>query len=130
MAIPTWSADGVTLGCVYWSETSNQWSVDGVALEGVSLELDGTSTITCRTFHLSPFAIADETSEAVERSSIPLLGDTNAFLEVRCPNLQGAISWRSAKLSVQLAVLHSCLTPLCPLLVVSHTQPRESKHAS
>lgn len=34
--------------------------MDGVVVESVIVEPDGTSTITCSTFHLSLFAVADE----------------------------------------------------------------------
>lgn len=72
----------MTPSCVFWSEASNQWSVDGVVLGGASPEVNGTSTITCWTFHLSPFAIAQETSEPVEWSPISFLGDTDVILKV------------------------------------------------
>ena len=55
-------------------------------LGGVSPEVDGSSTITCLTFHLSPFAIGEETSEPVEWSSISLLRDTDISLKVGHPS--------------------------------------------
>lgn len=86
-----WTVASVTPSCVYWSETSNGWSVDSVVLESVSPAVDGTSTITCWTFHLSPFAIAEEASEPVGWSSFSLLRDTDVLLEVGHPNLQVAV---------------------------------------
>lgn len=88
--VRTWTATSDTPSCVYWSETSNEWSVDGVVLEGVSPAVNGTSTITCWTFHLSPFAVAEEASEPVEWSSFSLLWDTNVLLEVGHLNRQVA----------------------------------------
>lgn len=82
MAVRAWTDDGVTPSCVFWSEISNEWRVDGVVLEEVSPELDGTSTITCWTFHLSPFAVAEDMSETMEWSSVPLLAGTDVLLQV------------------------------------------------
>lgn len=85
MPVRAWTATSVTPNCVFWSETSNEWRVDGVVLGGVSPAVDGTSTITCWTFHLSPFAIAEESSAPVEWSSVTLLGDTDVLLKVGRP---------------------------------------------
>ena len=60
-------------------------------LESVSPAVDGASTITCWTFHLSPFAIAEEASEPVDWSSFSLLRDTDVLLEVGHPNLRVAV---------------------------------------
>eukprot|EP00903_Cladosiphon_okamuranus_P011441 g10779.t1 len=54
------AGDGVTAMCVVWSDTTNEWVIDGVIVESIVAEPDGTWTITCSTFHLSLFAIADE----------------------------------------------------------------------
>ena len=83
--VRAWTATSVTPNCVFWSETSNEWRVDGVVLGGVSPAVDGTSTITCSTFHLSPFAIAEESSAPVEWASVTLLGDTDVLLKVGHP---------------------------------------------
>ncbi|CAN0174466.1 unnamed protein product, partial [Ectocarpus sp. 4 AP-2014] len=60
--IQRWTPGGVTPTCGYWSEVSNEWKVDGVVLGSVNVEVDGTSSIACWTFHLSPFAITEEQS--------------------------------------------------------------------
>lgn len=54
------TAVGVTPTCVFWSELRNDWVVDGLVLDSAILDIDRTSTITCSTFHLSSFAIAEE----------------------------------------------------------------------
>lgn len=51
-------------------------------LESVSPAVNGPSTITCWTFHLSPFGLAEDSSEPVEWTSISLLRDTDVWLKV------------------------------------------------
>ncbi|CAM9106341.1 unnamed protein product [Ectocarpus fasciculatus] len=73
--------DGVTPTCVYWSENSNEWEVDGVVLGYSTVEVDGTSSTTCWTFHLSPFGIAEEQSASVQWITADQLTDVNVLRE-------------------------------------------------
>lgn len=83
VSVRAWTAgDGVTPSCVFWSENGDEWRGDGVVLESVSPAANGTSTITCWTFHLSPFGFAEDSSEPVEWTSISLLRDTDVWLKV------------------------------------------------
>ncbi|CAM9275625.1 unnamed protein product [Ectocarpus sp. 4 AP-2014] len=79
--IQRWIPDGVTPTCGYWSEVSNEWKVDGVVLGSVNVEVDGTSSITCWTFHLSPFAITEEQSAPIQWITVHELTDTNVLQE-------------------------------------------------
>jgi len=71
--------------CKYWSESSQEWRLDGIALGSVSPEMDGTSTIVCWTFHLSPFGVAQEESGRIEWSStvqspsVDIVGEVRRF---------------------------------------------------
>lgn len=59
-AAEQWKTHGNVPECVYWSENSNDWRVDGVVLGSIDHGMDGVSTVTCWTYHLSPFAIVNE----------------------------------------------------------------------
>lgn len=77
------TADGVLPTCVFWSELSNEWTVDGVVLESATLELDRTSTITCSTFHLSPFAVAEEEAPSGDWAAFGQLAGLSILQQVR-----------------------------------------------
>ncbi|CAN0007957.1 unnamed protein product, partial [Ectocarpus sp. 12 AP-2014] len=71
--------DGVTPTCVYWSENGNEWKVDGVVLGYSAIVVDGTSSTSCWTFHLSPFGIAEEQSASIQWITADQLTDTNVL---------------------------------------------------
>ncbi|CAM9387820.1 unnamed protein product [Ectocarpus sp. 12 AP-2014] len=79
VVLPRSAPDGVTPTCVYWSESSNEWKVDGVVLGYSAVEVDGTSSTTCWTFHLSPFGIAEEQSTSIQWITANQLTDTNVL---------------------------------------------------
>ncbi|CAM9181833.1 unnamed protein product, partial [Ectocarpus sp. 8 AP-2014] len=79
VVLPRSAPDGVAPTCVYWSENSNEWKVDGVVLGYSTVEVDGTSSTTCWTFHLSPFGIAEEQSASIQWITADQLTDTNVL---------------------------------------------------
>ncbi|CBJ26668.1 hypothetical protein Esi_0040_0095 [Ectocarpus siliculosus] len=81
VVIPPWAPDGITPTCAYWSEVSNEWKSDGIVLGSSTNEVGGASSITCSTFHLSPFAIAQEQSASVQWITADRLTDTNVLRE-------------------------------------------------
>ncbi|CAM9843656.1 unnamed protein product, partial [Ectocarpus sp. 4 AP-2014] len=83
VVVPRSGPDGVTPTCVYWSENSNEWKVDGVVLGYSTVEVDGTSSISCWTFHLSPFGIAEEQSASIQWITADQLTDTDVLRQVR-----------------------------------------------
>ncbi|CAB1101902.1 unnamed protein product [Ectocarpus sp. CCAP 1310/34] len=79
VVLPRSAPDGVAPTCVYWSEKSNEWEVDGIVLGHSTVEVDGTSSTTCWTFHLSPFGIAEEQSPSIQWITADQLTDTNVL---------------------------------------------------
>ncbi|CAN0345035.1 unnamed protein product, partial [Ectocarpus sp. 8 AP-2014] len=75
VVIQRWTPDDVTPTCGYWSEVSNEWKADGVVLGSANIEVDGTSSITCWTFHLSPFAITEKQSAPIQWITVHELTD-------------------------------------------------------
>lgn len=89
---PPWAQDGDTPTCVYWSEVASEWKVDGVVLGSANVEVDGTSSITCCTFHLSTFGIAEERSASIlQWIAVDQLTDTNVLQEVSRASVPGVI---------------------------------------
>lgn len=86
------AADDVTATCVVWSDTSNEWVVDGVIVESVIAEPDGTSIITCSTFHLSLFVIADETAPSGGWAAFGQLPGIGVLQQVRRFTAFGSIA--------------------------------------
>ncbi|CAM9632430.1 unnamed protein product [Ectocarpus sp. 6 AP-2014] len=79
--IQQWTPDDVTPTCGYWSEVSNEWKADGVVLGSANVEVDGTSSIICWTFHLSPFAVTEKQSAPIQWITVHELTDTNVLQE-------------------------------------------------
>ncbi|CBJ26667.1 hypothetical protein Esi_0040_0094 [Ectocarpus siliculosus] len=79
--IQQWTPDDVTPTCGYWSEVSNEWKADGVVLGSANVKVDGTSSIICWTFHLSPFAITEKQSTPIQWITVHELTDTSVLQE-------------------------------------------------
>lgn len=91
VVIPPWTPDGVTPSCGYWSEVSNEWKADGVVLGSANVGADGTSSTTCWTFHLSPFAITEEQGASFQWIAVQQLTDANVLQEVGRASVPGLI---------------------------------------
>ena len=68
---------------MFLSELSNEWVTDGMVLESSVLELDRTSTVTCSTFHLSAFAVAEEEALSGVWSAVGQLAGFDVLQQVR-----------------------------------------------
>lgn len=71
--------------CVYWSEPTKAWMNDGLVLESFNPDPDGSSEVTCLSFHLSAFAAPGEETVSAEWPALALLTDVTALQKVYSP---------------------------------------------
>lgn len=71
------------LGCGFWSEDSDEWKTDGMALGAIGVDPDTNAAVMlCATYHLSAFASREE-STAPLWDTADLFPDFTVFAKVR-----------------------------------------------
>lgn len=82
-AAEQWAPHAGTSTCVSQTDDSEGWETNGIAVESLNIGADGAAEVTCGTYHLSPFAVAEQEASSSEWVTIGQLVGAGVLKQVR-----------------------------------------------
>lgn len=79
-----WAAHEGIWTCVSQTDDGESWDTNGIVIDSLNTDPDGTAEVACGTYHLSPFALVEQEASSSEWYTAGQLAGVDVLQQVRC----------------------------------------------